>query len=48
MASYKSFDFKKLYFIVYIALVLLVVFIGFKLGLFLFPFLIYYYQFQTD
>ena len=40
MASYKSFDFKKLYFIVYIALVLLVVFIGFKLGLFLFPFLL--------
>lgn len=41
MASYKSFDFKKLYFIVlYIALVLLVVFIGFKLSLFLFPFLL--------
>ncbi len=40
MASYKSFDFKKLYFIVYIALVLLVVFVGFKLGLFLFPFLL--------
>ncbi len=40
MASYKNFDFKKLYFIVYIALVLLVVFIGFKLGIFLFPFLL--------
>ena len=40
MASYKNFDFKKLYFIVYIALILLVVFIVFKLGIFLFPFTI--------
>ena len=38
MASYKDFDFKKLYFIVYIALILLVVFLLFKLGIFLFPF----------
>lgn len=38
MASYKDFDFKKLYFIVYIALILLVVFLAFKLGVFLFPF----------
>ena len=38
MASYKNFDFKKLYFIVYIALILLVVFLLFKLGIFLFPF----------
>ena len=37
MASYKDFDFKKLYFIVYIALIL-VVFLAFKLGVFLFPF----------
>ena len=40
MASYKNFDFKKLYFLVYIALILLVVFIAFKLGIFLFPFTI--------
>ena len=38
MASYKDFDFKKLYFMVYIALILLVVFLLFKLGIFLFPF----------
>ena len=40
MASYKNFDFKKLYFLVYIALILLVVFLAFKLGIFLFPFTI--------
>ena len=40
MASYKNFDFKKLYFIVYIALILIVVFLAFKLGIFLFPFTI--------
>lgn len=40
MANYKNFDFKKLYFIVYIALILIVVFLVFKLGMFLFPFTI--------
>ena len=40
MASYKNFDFKKLYFLVYIALILIVVFLAFKLGIFLFPFTI--------
>ena len=40
MASYKNFDFKKLYFLVYIALILIVVFLVFKLGIFLFPFTI--------
>ena len=38
MANYKRFDFKKLYFILYIILVLIVVYLLFKLGIFLFPF----------
>ena len=38
MANYKRFDFKKLYFILYIVLVLIVVYLLFKLGIFLFPF----------
>ena len=38
MANYKRFDFKKLYFILYIILVLIVVYLLFKLGVFLFPF----------
>ena len=38
MANYKRFDFKKLYFILYIVLVLIVVYLIFKLGIFLFPF----------
>ncbi|RRD40873.1 sporulation integral membrane protein YtvI [Leptotrichia sp. OH3620_COT-345] len=40
MSEYKKFDFKKLYFILYIVLVLLVVLLLFKLGIFLFPFVI--------
>ena len=38
MANYKRFDFKKLYFILYIVLVLIVVYLLFKRGIFLFPF----------
>lgn len=38
MANYKRFDFKKLYFILYIVLILIVVYLLFKLGIFLFPF----------
>ena len=38
MANYKRFDFKKLYFSLYIVLVLIVVYLLFKLGIFLFPF----------
>ena len=34
MANYKRFDFKKLYFILYIVLVLIVVYLLFKLGIF--------------
>ena len=40
MSNYKKFDFKKLYFILYIALILIVVLLLFKLGIFLFPFVI--------
>ena len=40
MSNYRKFDFKKLYFILYIVLVLLVVYSLFKLGIFLFPFVI--------
>ncbi len=38
MPNYRKFDFKKLYFILYIILILLVVYLLFKLGIFLFPF----------
>ena len=40
MAEYKKFDFKKLYFILYIILVLLFVYSLFKLGIFLLPFVV--------
>ena len=40
MSNYKRFDFKKLYFILYIVLILIMVLLLFKLGIFLFPFVI--------
>ena len=42
MANYKRFDFKKLYFILYIVLVLIVVYLLFKMGIFLFHWLCFF------